>query len=150
MSSILALFILVVAAGLFIGYQEIHSQYYVGTDKGKVVIFRGIDVSVLGIPLSSVDQATGIPESGLPASDKQGIGRASFRSLAAARQFVAGLRAHYLACKAAFARLAAWKAHPTKQVRIPSNNGHPRFKTVRIHEPKVPAMCMTITGHPTL
>jgi hypothetical protein len=145
---VLALFVLLVAAGLFIGYQQARSQYYVGTDKGKVVIFRGIDQSVLGISLSSVDQRTGIPQSGLPASDVQGIGRTSFRSLAAAQRFVASLRGHYLTCKAAFASLAAWKAHPTTQVRVRSLSGHPRFRTVRKPKPNIPAMCWTTADHP--
>jgi len=148
MSSILALFVLLVAAGLFIGYQEIRSQYYVGTDNGTVVIFRGIHQSVLGISLWSVDQPTGIPVSGLPASDVQGIGRTSYHGLAAAQRYVAGLRAHYVTCKQAFAKLAAWQQNKVRR-EVTFSHGRKRVELIPIPKPKMPAMCLTTANHPT-
>ncbi len=149
MSSLLALFVLLVIAGLVIAYQQIRGQYYVGNDKGTVAIFRGINQSVLGISLSHVVQDTGIPVSGLPAGDAQSLGRTSFSSLAAAQQSVVTLRLQYQTCKDEFAKLAAWKAHPTKQVTVTLSNGRPRVKTVPRPKPKLSATCLTTPDHPT-
>ena len=41
MTSILALFVLLIGGGVFFGHQYLNSQYYVGTSDGKVAIFRG-------------------------------------------------------------------------------------------------------------
>lgn len=151
MSSILALFVLLVAAGLVIAYfWARNSQYYTGTSKGLVVIFKGTNYSVLGIPLSSVAQHTGIPVAGLPVSYAQSLGQTTFGSLAAAQESVGTLRQQYQTCKDEFAKLAAWKAHPTKQVRIGSVNGRPEFRTVQLKEPKPSATCMTAPDHPKL
>ena len=48
MTSLLALFLVLIGAGLFVGYQYVHSQYYVGTKNGHVVIFRGLDQQIFG------------------------------------------------------------------------------------------------------
>ena len=66
MTSLLALFIVLIGAGLFVGYQYVHSQYYVGTKNGKVVIFRGLDQQIFGLSLSSVYRTTSLPVAGLP------------------------------------------------------------------------------------
>jgi len=149
MTTIIALFVLILSAGAFIGYQDIRSQYYVGFDRGMVVIFRGINQKVLGVSLSSVDRSTGIPKSGLPANDVQGIGHTSFRSLASAQQFVASLRQHYLTCRAAFGRRLAWEANRVGG-KVVFVQGKRKVDLIKKPMPTVPAMCLTTSKHPAL
>ena len=45
-------------AGLIGSFFWVRSQYYVGEDGGQVVVFRGVDGSVLGLQLSSVQEGS--------------------------------------------------------------------------------------------
>jgi hypothetical protein len=108
---VLVLFALLTGGGLVVGYQVVHSQYYVGSDNGNVAIFRGIHDNVLGISLFSKYQATSIPVSGIPAAVAQEVSRADTGSLVMAQQFVANIRQQYDICQAAYAALRDWEAH---------------------------------------
>jgi hypothetical protein len=145
MKLILGLFALLIIAGLIGGYQYVHGQYYVGTDAGKVVIFRGINENLLGISLSSVYQRTTIPMSGLPHNDAQAIGRADSVSLPGAQQSVAAFRKDYDACQAGYAALRQWVAHkPKPVVKHRLQNGKLKTYTVTPHyrpKPSIPAGC---------
>ena len=143
MTSLLVLFVLLIAGGLGIGYHVVRSQYYVGADAGKVVIFRGINDSLFGISLSSVYQRSGIPLSGLPRSDVQAIDRADSVSLAGAQQSVAAFRKDYGTCQAAYTALRSWVAHkpkgPTKTIKV--NGRTHRVPTHYPPKPTIPADC---------
>ena len=92
MTSILALFVLLIGGGVFFGHQYLNSQYYVGTSNGKVVIFRGLDQQLFGVSLSSVYHTTGIPVAGMPVQDVQAIRQDSPGSLAQATTLVTNIR----------------------------------------------------------
>lgn len=149
MRLIVALFALLVIGGLIAAYFWVrNSQYYVGTSKGTVVIYKGANSSVLGIPLSGVAERTGILVSGLPASYAQTLDQTSYGNLAAARKAVATLRTQYQSCEGEFASFEAWKAHSTKRVPTVLKNGHPGFKTVPKPKPNISPTCSTASGAP--
>jgi len=151
-TSILVLFVLVIGGGLFALLQYAHSQYYVGTHAGKVVIFRGLNQRLFGLNLSSVYDPAGIPVSGVPASDLAAIGRAPTGSLAQAQSFLANIRRDYQSCQSAYAAVRTWEANKPKPVRKTFKvNGKTVTRTVTPHyrpEPKIPAGCppMPISG----
>jgi protein phosphatase len=146
MTSVLALVVLLIAGGLFIGYRYTQSQYYIGIDKGQVVVFRGIDQSVLGISLSSVHERTGIPLSGVPTNDLAEIRGATIAGgLAQVQRSVATIRRGYRACQAAYAAVRQWVAHkpkPFKKTVI--RHGKPTVITVVPKyrpKPPIPLSC---------
>ncbi len=143
MTLILVLFVLVVGGGLFALYGYAHSQYYVGTSNGKVVIFRGFDDSVLGHSLSSVFDPSGIPVSGVPKSDKQSFGQTY--SLDQAKKYLANIRKDYQSCQAAYAAVRKWEAGKPKPVRKTFKvDGKLVTRKVTPHyrpEPRIPAGC---------
>jgi protein phosphatase len=76
--------VLVLVGALVAFMLWVRTQYYVGAYRGSVAIYRGIDASVLGVDLHSVDavyddlQVSGLPpydqqdlESGYPTSTRQ-------------------------------------------------------------------------------
>jgi PPM family protein phosphatase len=144
MTSILALFLLLVAAGVVVGYQYVNSQYYVGTANGNVVIFRGLDQSLLGFSLHSVYRQTAIPVSGITSTDAAAIRQNSGGSLAEANRFAGNIRTHYKACLAARAAVRSWEQHKPKPITVRSKKTgkvikviHPRYRP----KPTVPADC---------
>lgn len=145
MTSILALFVLLLGGGLFVGYQYVHSQYYVGSHHGEIVIFQGLDQRLLGVSLSSPYRNTGIPLAGVPAQDAQAISRESGLSLAQASNFVTNVRKDYQACQNAYAAVRRWKAGQPKPVRRRVRvNGKIVTRTVTPHyrpKPPIPAGC---------
>lgn len=150
MTSILALFVLLIGGGLVVAYQYVHSQYYVGKSSGKVAIFQGLNQSLFGMSLSSVYTTTQIPISGVQVSDAQAITRSIARggtgSLAQAQLFVANIRKDYQACQAAYAAVQQWQAHKPKPFKkvIKGANGKPKTILVTPHyrkKPPVPAGC---------
>jgi protein phosphatase len=145
MTSILALFVLLVGAGLFIGNQYVHSQYYVGIRHGKIVLFRGLDQQLLGISLSSPYRYTGIPIAAIPAQDVQAIHQNAAGSLTQASQLIANIRTDYTKCQNARAAVRRWQANKpgpvTKRVRV-----HGKIVTKRVvphyrPRPPIPADC---------
>lgn len=59
-------------AGYF-AYQWSQDQYYVGTDGERVVIYRGVDVDLLGLELSEVDQVTTVRLESLPSFTRRQV-----------------------------------------------------------------------------
>jgi len=143
-TTILVIFLVVVAGGIFAVYRYAESQYYVGTSNGKVVIFRGLDQKLLWVSITSVYDATDIPVSGLPSTDRQAVARSSTTSLAEARTFLATLRSDYAKCQAGYAAVRHWETHKTRTVRkLVKVNGKLMHKTVTqtLPKPKIPAGC---------
>ncbi|HEX6932475.1 MAG TPA: protein phosphatase 2C domain-containing protein [Streptosporangiaceae bacterium] len=143
MTSILGLFIILIGAGLFVGYQYVHSQYYVGTKDGKVAIFRGLDQQLFGVSLSSVYRTTAVPVTGLPTQDAAAIHRFSSGSLSQASSLVSNVSRDYQACQAAYRAVRHWAA--TKPTSKPIRNkagriiGHTHPKIPP--KPPIPAGC---------
>ena len=154
MTSILALFVLLIGGGIFFGHQYLNSQYYVGTSGGDVAIFRGLDQQLFGISLSSVYQKTDIPVAGIPSQDVQAIRQDSSGSLAQASTLVTNIRTSYQACQAAHAAVRRWEAGKPKPVRIrvKEASGKVVVKTVTPKyrpRPPVPADCPAQPGSGT-
>jgi protein phosphatase len=51
----------------------VRTQYYVGVDKGEVVVFRGVSGSVAGWSLHSVSSRTGISLDALPEFEQEKV-----------------------------------------------------------------------------
>jgi PPM family protein phosphatase len=144
MTSILALFVLLIAAGLVVAYQYINSQYYVGTANGKVTIFRGLDQTLLGISLHSVYRQTTIPVSGITSTDAAAIHQNSSGSLAEANRFAGNIRAHYKACIAARAAVRSWEQHKPKPIPVKNKKTGKVIRVIHPHyrpKPTIPAGC---------
>jgi len=109
--SLLALLVLLVVGAGYLGWRYTQSQYYVGSDAGQVVIYRGVNQNVAGLGLSHVDHRTGIPMAKLPLPDQSLItATITASSLARAQQIVGNIRNDYQTCQAAIASLAAYRA----------------------------------------
>jgi PPM family protein phosphatase len=150
MTTILALFVLLLGGGALIANQVINSQYYVGTSRGKVVIYRGLDQKLLGIPLSSVYRRTTIPAAGITSQSAQAIKQAPTGTLAQATHFVANIREGYVGCQAAYAAVTYWQTHKPKPKPIFSKRthqiiGHTHPKIPK--KPTIPAGCPPMPAH---
>jgi len=150
MTSILALFILLIGGGALIARQVIDSQYYVGTSRGKIVIYRGLDQKLLGISLSSVYRRTEIPRSGITTASAQAIKQEPAGSLAEATRFVANIRKGYNSCQAAYKAVRYWQAHKPKSKPIIDKKtgkviGHTHPKIPK--KPPIPADCPPMPTH---
>jgi protein phosphatase len=152
MTSIIALFVILVGGGAFIAHQVINSQYYVGIRGGKVVIFRGLDQKLLGFSLSHVYKRTTIPASGITSTSRAAIRQAPSGNLAAADHFVANIRAGYNGCQQAYAADRYWQAHkPKPKPIIDKKTGkvightHPKYRP----EPAIPPECPQMPTHGT-
>jgi PPM family protein phosphatase len=117
-TSILAVLVIVIAAGGLVAWRYTQSQYYVGSDGSQVAIFRGINERVAGISLSGVFQHTGVPMSHVPIAD---VGQVKSTipatSLADARRIVQNIR-HGYACQQAEAAVQKWLAGKPKPVKV--------------------------------
>lgn len=145
MTTLLVLFILLIAGGFFVGYQYVNSQYYVASSNGKVTIYRGLNESLLGISLSSVYQTTSLPTSGLQTTDAQAIKQGFSGTLSQAQHFVANIRKNYQDCQAAYEAVRKWIAgKPKPQKKTFKVNGKTVTRTITPHyrpKPTIPAGC---------
>jgi len=143
MTSILGLFVILIGAGLLVGYQYVHSQYYVGIKNGKVAIFRGLDQQLFGVSLSSVYRTTSVPVTGLPSQDVQAIHRFSPGNLGQATSLVTNVRTDYQKCQNAYQAVRHWEATKPKSKPIRNKAGrvightHPKIPP----KPTIPAGC---------
>jgi protein phosphatase len=112
----LAILLILILGGAYAGWRYTQSQYYVGADGGKVVIYRGIKPKVAWVTLSKVYQRTGIPLAMIPVTDVQSI-RATIPAsgLAEAQRIVTNIRADYQHCQSAYTAVRNWQnLKPTK------------------------------------
>jgi PPM family protein phosphatase len=65
-TTILAVLVVLVIGGLFVGWRITQSQYYVDSDGTNVIIYRGISDQIAGLHLSSVYKRTAIPAKAVP------------------------------------------------------------------------------------
>ena len=141
-TSALVILVLLVVGGAYAGWRYTQSQYYVGEDSGKVVIFRGINQSVAGIKLYSVVQRFNIPVASLPSMDASTV-RATITSdsgLHGAQASVQTIQADYQHCQAAYEALRKWQAEPAKTERVKVGK-KTVTKKVKPPQPTIPAQC---------
>jgi protein phosphatase len=138
----LVILLVLVVGGAYAGWRYTQTQYYVASDGGQVVIYRGINQSAAGIDLSSVASRSGIPVAGLPAAMAADV-RATIPSnngLGGAQSIVTNLRSNYARCHAAVVKLQQWETTPARTVKKKVKN-----KTVTTHvkppKPAFPADC---------
>ena len=109
MTTSLVVLLAVVAAGGYIAWRWTQRQYYVGADKGEVVIYRGINEKIAGWNLSGPYQLTGIRLAQVPANDKQTVTTAyASGSLDQVQGSVSTIRADVTRCKDRYASMREW------------------------------------------
>ena len=114
-SALVVLVILIIGGG-YAGWRYTQDQYYVGTNSGKVVIYRGITAKVGGVSLSKVYRQTSIPLAMLPATDVQSIRSTIPASgLADAQRILGNIRSDYQRCQNAYQALRTWQNLPVKK-----------------------------------
>jgi PPM family protein phosphatase len=141
-TSALVVLVVLVVGGAYAGWRYTQSQYYVGEDSGKVVIFRGINQTVAGIKLYSVVQRSSIPVASLPSMDASTV-RATITSdsgLAGAQASVRTIQADYQKCQQAYEALRKWQAEPAKTERVKVGK-KTVTKKVKPPQPTIPAQC---------
>ncbi|MDX6198983.1 MAG: family protein phosphatase [Actinomycetota bacterium] len=96
---VVALVGLLLLAGAGAGYAYVQSQYYVGADGRQVAVFRGVNSSVVGVDLSSVDERSDLTTDQLGELDAARVQKGIVaKSKADAQQILARLKT--LACPA--------------------------------------------------
>jgi hypothetical protein len=149
-TSILAVLVIVIAAGGYAAWRYTQSQYYVGTDGHQVIIFRGVDQRVAGLSLSSVYQRTGIPIAHVTANDLPQVkSTITADSLTAAKRIVVNIQ-HAYTCQVAMAAVQKWEANkpaPVKPRRVGGKLIVPKAKPYP-PKPAVPSYCAGQQGAP--
>jgi serine/threonine protein phosphatase PrpC len=136
-TSILVVLVLVVAAGLYVGYRSIQGNYYVGADGKSVSIYRGISQKIAFLNLSSVYAKTTLTTADVPGDLTLPT---TPTTLAKAKATVASIQ-RSVTCSKAEAALQYWQAHKPKPP-VPSKKSKkkpvvPSYPPA----PKVPAYC---------
>jgi serine/threonine-protein kinase len=105
----LLVLLVVVFSGGYIAWRWTQQQYYVGADRGEVVIYRGINQKIAGFNLSRPYQGTGIQLAQVPAPDKQMVTTAyASGSLARVHESVSNIRADVAQCKDRYTSMQEW------------------------------------------
>jgi protein phosphatase len=114
-TSILALLLIVIIAGGYLGWRYTQDQYYVGTDGGNVAVFQGINQSVAGVRLSHVYRRTQIPLAGVPSTYQSAVrATTSPGNLSQARATVESIQDAYQTCQTDIATLNRWNTAESK------------------------------------
>jgi PPM family protein phosphatase len=149
---VLMLLVSVVGVAGYFGWRLTQSQYYVGTDRGNVVVFRGVAQSVAGMSLSTVVQRTNIPLSKLPTSEAGSI-RSTIgpeTSLRQALRIITQFRQDYK-CAVVQADIVQWVANKPKPK--PPAKHHSKTKSTKSKtsktKSKTPAKHTSPSPHPT-
>ncbi|HET7018059.1 MAG TPA: hypothetical protein VFI65_29345, partial [Streptosporangiaceae bacterium] len=144
---VLMLLVSVVGVAGYFGWRLTQSQYYVGTDRGNVVVFRGVSQSVAGMSLSKVVQRTNIPLSALPSSEAGSI-RSTIgpeASLKEALRIISQFRQDYK-CAVVQASIIKWVANRPKPAPAPKHHSKTKSGKSRTRA-KHPAPKPTTTPH---
>jgi len=105
-----AVLLLAIVGSIYGFWRYSQSQYYVGANgQDQVVIYRGINQSIIGLRLSHPYQTTGIQLAQVP-SNYRGTVKATdpAPSLAGAQQIVANIRTAVNQCHQAYSAVAGW------------------------------------------
>jgi protein phosphatase len=102
-TTILVILVIVIVGGGFAAWSYTQRQYYVGENGGQVVIFRGVNVKLAGISMSSVYKRTGIPIDQVTTDDRSQISSTiTASSLTDANQIVTSIRSAATSCQQDF------------------------------------------------
>ncbi|MHB1595590.1 MAG: PP2C family protein-serine/threonine phosphatase [Streptosporangiaceae bacterium] len=120
-SALIVLFAVIGGAG-YLGWHITQNEYFVGTQGGKVAIFRGVNETVAGIHLSSVTLATNIPLGQIPTAEAGQIqATIAAENMAEARQIVARIRQDYR-CGLVETDIQRWAASKPKPSPTPTRS----------------------------
>jgi hypothetical protein len=145
-TSILVVLVLVVVAGLYVGYRSIQGNYYVGADGRTVSIYRGISQKIAFLSLSSVYAKTSLTTTEVPGDLTLPT---TPTTLAKARATVASIQ-RSVTCTNAVTAQQVWKAQQPKPSPTPkaAKNSKTKRKPVPAPsptpakpEPVVPTYC---------
>jgi len=107
-TSLVVLLGVIIGAG-YVAWRWTQDQYYVGADKGEVVIYRGVNQRIAGISLSKPYQQTGIVLAQVPSPYQQAVKDTdAASSLNDARSIVGNVRTAVGSCKQQYDTLATW------------------------------------------
>ncbi|MHB1876166.1 MAG: hypothetical protein ACYCPF_15060, partial [Streptosporangiaceae bacterium] len=121
-TSALIVLIAVIGGAGYLGWHITQNEYFVGTEGGKVVVFRGVNETVAGIHLSSVALATDIPLAEIPTAEAGQIqSTIAAANLSEARQIVARIRQDYR-CGLVEADIQRWVASKPKPSPTPARS----------------------------
>ncbi len=146
---------LVVLAAVVIGggygaWAYTQHQYYVGTNQGHVVIFKGVNQKVVGISLSSVYSRSSLTEQQVPPQELSMVqGTISATSLADAHRIVGQLQSQDAVCRTAYGSRNDWV---TQQAALAAAaKASKKAKPSASPEPTVPSDCpsATVLGVPS-
>jgi PPM family protein phosphatase len=105
----LLVLVAVIVGGGYIAWRWTQNQYYVATDRGQVVIYRGINQRIAGISLSSPYKLTAIPLAQVPSNYQQTVKTAyATGSLSQVEQTVGNIRAAVTLCQQQYTTLQNW------------------------------------------
>ena len=145
-TSALAVLVILIVGGAYAGWRYTQSQYYVGADSGKVVVYRGITPKLAWVSLSKVYRQTGIPLAMIPSIDVQSVRSTIPASgLADAQRIVGRIRSDYQRCQNAYTALAKWQNIKPRKVKgklVPK----PPKPTIPSDCPAPPASTVAGTG----
>jgi PPM family protein phosphatase len=144
-TSILAVLVLLIIAGLYVGYRSTQGNYYLAADGQQLTIYRGINDKIGFISLSSVYKKTGVPVSHVPA----GLSLPTDPTTLAKTDATVTSIEHAYTCKQAEAALAAWQAkYGGKTTSKPAKTGkHKTAPPPKIPpKPAVPSFCAQAAG----
>jgi serine/threonine protein phosphatase PrpC len=110
-TTILVVLVVVILGGGFAAWSYTQRQYYVGEDAGQVVIFRGVNVKLAGISMSSVYKRTGIPVNQVTTDDRTQISSTiTASSLGDANVIVTNIKTAAATCAQDFAALQRYQS----------------------------------------
>jgi PPM family protein phosphatase len=145
-TSILAVLVLLIIAGLYVGYRAVQNNYYLAADGQQLTIYRGINDKIGFISLSSVYQKTSVPTSHVPADLSLPTDPTT---LAKTRGTLASIQRSYI-CKQAEDALATWQAKyggKTTTTKPARNRRHKTAPPPKIPpKPVVPSYCPQAAG----
>ncbi|MCW2929132.1 MAG: phosphoprotein phosphatase, partial [Actinomycetia bacterium] len=110
-TTLLVVLVLALATGGFASWQWVQGKYYIGADGDDVAIYHGINSSIFGVSLSSLQRNTGLPVARVSVPD-QGAVRAtvSYNSLAAAEKGFNQVQSQVTSCETQWNALVDWKS----------------------------------------
>jgi len=148
-TSILAVLVLLIIAGLYVGYRSTQGNYYLAADGQQLTIYRGINDKIGFISLSSVYKQTGVPVSHVPADLSLPTDPTT---LAKTNATVTSIERDYT-CKLAQEAQATWQSKygsksTSKPAKTSKKSGkHKTAPAPRIpKEPVLPSYCPQAAG----
>jgi PPM family protein phosphatase len=132
-TSALVVLLVVIVAGGYIAWQSTQDQYYIAANKsGQVVIYRGVNQSIIGISLSHPYAQTGIMLDQVPSPYRDQLANAiTADNLSDANKTVASVKSKVTACEQYYTNLASWdkaKAAHNAAVTEAQKSHHPPIK----------------------